>query len=192
MRIVAFLMMSVLLVACSDSDSPQPQQPNTNTNATVSSPKAETKKSGLYDFDTWAGESVSLVSASNVNDVFGIVRLAPKKKAEMLDYEGNTATRYFLRDDNVNEFFNVVNSVNFLEINWIKAEDTDMLAAKKLGVENTQKAYHAARSMLGDKGGELIKSMVTKTNFNAPEIVNGKTIAQARCEYFLCTLIIKK
>lgn len=179
----------MLLSACSEPDAP-----NAGASTLKSQPAADkpVQKKALYAFDEWAGQGVKSISPSNVNDVLDVLGMSSKKKTDVLDYTGERGTMFHLRDPNKAEFLNVVNSVNAMELNWIKPSDGDGVDSKKVSVENTQKAYQFARSVLGDKGGELVKSMVTTPDFTAPEIVNGTVIKAAACEHFSCTLVIEK
>lgn len=184
--------LSFFMSACSSSDAPKTNSAKTNDAATQVKTKDNKKETSLYAFETWAAQKAQPISVDNVNDAFAVMGMRPQERGTTLDFSGNKADQYKLRNAKQSAYINLVNSPKHIELTWIKPIDTDNAKDSVASIENTQKAYQYARSLLGEKGGMLVKSMVTEADFQAPAVINGHPISLARCDYFYCSLVVGK
>lgn len=183
-----------ILPGCSEPDAPtvNKQDNIVKAEAQAKPNQAGTQSGSKYAFNQWSKQSVSQISVNNVNDVFSVLGMRPVKQKNVLDYSGNLADQYQLRQPHVSEFLNLTNSSKHLELVWIKPFDNDAVQNQAVGMENTHKAFLYARSVLGEKGGLMVKAMVTDTTYKAPQVVNGYRINLAQCDHFYCSIVIEK
>lgn len=176
-----FLLLVIGLSACSDK--PEKVQPiqEKATSVTTTSVEAD------YDFDNWSKSAIS-VKGMNVADINHVIN-QPLSKKKTLDYHGDEATKHVYINDAI-EFFNIIDSKNLLELNWFMATIEDESATKVASKKIALMAHKAARVALQDKGGQIVKQIMTNPDMSASS--DEKRIIYAKCEVFFCRLVIVK
>lgn len=180
-----------------DAQASAPTSGNAANNLTKPAVKAE---DGLYPFAKWQALDVPAVAITDTAQLLSAMQAGSQKREAWLDFAGNEATLYSLSDKT--EYINLVDSTNYLELNWFRPDPDDTPESQVVSKDNTKKAYLLARSVLGEGGEALIKAMLAGKGEAEQDIasvegvvdgqINGKQVMMARCDYFDCMLVIKK
>lgn len=111
---------------------------------------------------------------------------AAATRGEVLDFYGNSANEYRYVSHSEPPLY-VIESDKVFELSWYFAHPKDSDAIKQTSISHAQKAYAAMTAYYGEDGKKLMQAML---NQQTPPTI--KNILLAKCENYLCQVIISK
>ncbi len=145
-----------------------------------------------YDTQAWYKKNQKLTPLN-----LETVGSTPEKISEIisidensLDFISHSATKYRFMQSN-QPYFDLVDSPNYLEIDWYYANPSDTDEEKRMSLQHAKKAHKFARQLMGDAGGQLVADMLAGKSVQDKSI-NDVKVSLAKCQFYSCMLVLKK
>ena len=165
---------------------------NADTNAKVDPNRAQ-KPAGRpvsYDIQNWEAsknQDLTLDDLDQIKKQFGKVTITDDKS---LDYASNMAVKYrFMEGEQ--PYLDIIDSDNYIEFGWYYANPNDSDSEKKLSISHAKKVYKVMTGLMGEEGGNLVSSILSK-KIVKNQVIGDQKVELAKCEFYSCMIILDK
>lgn len=108
--------------------------------------------------------------------------------AEALDFDGNFARQYRYASKSEAPLY-VIESDTLFELAWYYASAKDDETTKQLSIKHAKRAHQVTTALYGDKGVALMQQIL---DGKSPNTKAYPRLVLARCQEYLCQIVIKK
>ncbi len=142
-----------------------------------------------YNVILWDNNSVEQLDMEFVAEKPEVIDKVVSIDEQSFDFAGHSAIKYrYMPDDQ--PYLDMLNSPYYLELGWHFANTKDSKEVQNTSINHAKKAYKFARQLMGDEGGKVVTDML-EGKVIKDRVVQGKKIAQAKCEFYNCMLVIE-
>lgn len=143
-----------------------------------------------YDMPSWDSAQVKHIALNDITAIHSVLGKPKSTDEDSLDFDSNPANKYRYMPEN-EPYLDIVNSANYLEIDWYHANANDTNSEKQASINHAKKAHLLARHLMGKDGGNLIKQMLSGQTIKDRHI-GGVSVALAKCQFYSCMLVLNK